>query len=122
MRAEELYGGLHLTVPALLQAKVLILEFGDLQHSTARLENMRLIYLESSGFCEDALEAAFAQRGLRLNLCQLSKELSWLFNDPVQYTCMHISGYNGAKVRAVDDVPCICGACYECVLSRIQLD
>ena len=125
----RLCGSLHLTVPASLQlkelvlhARLLTLEFEDLQHSAASLD-MRLIYLERSGVGPSALEEVFTQRGLRLDLCQLNAHSYDLCDDePVQYTCMYTVGCNGAKPRDVTELPCVCGACYECVLSKYQLE
>ena len=126
----HLIGHLHLTVPAslrlrelVLHAKLLSLEFEDLQHSAASLDIMRLVYLERSGFCQVDLENVFAKRGLRLEVCQLdAKSYHWTSHKHVQYTCMYIVGCHGAKPRDVKEVPCVCGACYDCVLSKFQLE
>ena len=123
-------GRLHLTVPPalrlrelVLHAKQLVLELEDLQHSAASLDNMQLVYQEISGFKESALEGALAQRGLHLEQCQLSGNLfpECQREEPVQYTCMHIPDPNFAEPMALTKVPCVCGACYACALSALQL-
>ena len=122
----RLDGHLQLTVPAsmmlrelVVHARLMTLEFEDVQQSTADLNIMRLIYLERSGIAQSALKEVFVQRGLRLELCHLNAHSYDPCDDePVQYTCMYTVGCNGAKPRDVTEVPCVCGACYECVLSR----
>ena len=125
----HLDGNLHVTMPAsqqlkelVVHARLLTLEFEDLQRSAASLDTMRLIYLERFGLGQSALEEAFAQSGLRLMLCHLDAKSYNLWSDEaVQYTCMYNVGCNGAKPQDVKKVPCVCGACYRCVLIKFQL-